>query len=157
MSYLAANLRAFPDHVERNNNENLDKKAENCRRKLFKRPWWSRDPRYQLLRLNDLSKALYDRFQHLGGLECPEESISCTRQGLDLCPIGDPYYSFFLSNFATTMTDRYEQLGRMEDLEEAITCLVNYLLSDPTDIPVVHRLSITSPLPCPLALGSWGE
>ena len=34
---------------------------------------------------------------------------------------------------------------------------VKHLLSDLTDIRIVHLLSITSPFPCPLALSSWEE
>ena len=34
---------------------------------------------------------------------------------------------------------------------------VKHLLSDLTDIRIVHLLSITLPLPCPLALSSWEE
>ena len=84
---MTTNLRAtFADNVE-----NLDKKVEDCRRKLLKRPWWSLDTRYQLL--DKLSDALRDRFRHLGGIEYIEESITCNRQGLNLCPIGHPDHS----------------------------------------------------------------
>ena len=72
--------------------------------------------------LNDLSNALCDRFEQLGGIQYLEESITCSRQSLNLCPIGDPNRSVFLNNFAIAITKRFQQLGRMEDLEEAIIC-----------------------------------
>ena len=72
--------------------------------------------------LDDLSKALYDRFRQLGGIEYLEESITYWRQSLNLCPITHPNRSDFLNNFATAMTTRFEQSGRMDDIEEAITC-----------------------------------
>ena len=68
-----------------------------------------------------------------------EESITCFRQELNLCPIGDPYHSIFLSNFATAMKNRHEQLGRMEDLEEAISCHRRALALRPHG----HRQSFT--------------
>ena len=104
------------------NNENLEKEVDNCRRKLLECPSWRLDSRCQLL--DDLSNALYDRFEQLGGIDylLVEESITCSRQGLNLCPIDDPNRSDFLNNFASAMTTRFKQLGRMEDLEEAITC-----------------------------------
>ena len=58
----------------------------------------------------------------LGGIQYLEESISCWRQSLNLCPIEDPIHSFLLNNFAAAVSTRFDQLGRMEDLEEAITC-----------------------------------
>ena len=103
------------------NNENLIKKIEDCRRKLLECPSSRLDSHCQLL--DDLSNALYHRFQQLGGIEYLEESITCWRQSLNLCAIGDPNHSVLLNNFASALTTRYQQLGRMVDLEEAITCL----------------------------------
>ena len=73
--------------------------------------------------LIDLSNALYHRFEEIGGIEYLEESITCFREGLNLCPIGNPNRSYCLNNFATAILTRFhwQQLGRMEDLEEAIT------------------------------------
>ena len=48
------------------NNENLDKKVEDCRQKFLKCPSW-RDSQYQSL--DELSDALFDRFHYLGGIE----------------------------------------------------------------------------------------
>ena len=110
----------FPQTISNNNNKNHDKKIEDCRRKLLKCPSWRLNSRCRLL--NDLSNALYHRFEQQGGIEYLEESITYFRQGLNLCPIWDPKRSVFLNNFATAMTTRFEQLGRMDDLEEAITC-----------------------------------
>jgi tetratricopeptide (TPR) repeat protein len=107
-----------------NNNEDLDKEVEDCRRRLLKYPSWRLIcSRCQLLDV--LSNALYNRFQQLGGIEYLEESITCWRQGLDLCPIGDPNRLFIFDNFASgpvPWATLFQQLGRMEDLEEAITC-----------------------------------
>jgi hypothetical protein len=95
-----------------NNNKNYDERIEDCRRKL-KRPSRRLSSRFQLL---DLSNALYDRFQQLRGIEYLEESITCCRQGLKLCPIGDPNRSHFLNNFATAITTRFVQIRRMNHL-----------------------------------------
>ena len=110
----------LPQTMSNNNNENFDKKVDDCRRELLECPSWSLDSRCQLL--EDLSKALYDRFLRLGGIEYLEESITCCRQRLNLCPIGDPNRTVFLNNFAITVWTRFEQLGGMEDLDEAISC-----------------------------------
>ena len=60
-------------------------------------PSWRLDSRSQLH--NDLSNALYDRFDQLGGIEyLVEESITCWRQSLNLCPIEDPNRSVFLND-----------------------------------------------------------
>ena len=74
-----------------NNNKNHDKRIKDCRRKLLKCP--SRR-RYQFL--NDLSNALCDRFEQLGGIQYLEEAITHWRQSLNLCPIEDPSRSVIL-------------------------------------------------------------
>ena len=106
--------------MSNNNNENFDKKVEDCRQKLLECPSERLDSRCQLL--NDLSYALYNRFQQLGGEEYLEESITYYRQRLNLCPIGDPNHSASLNNLGCAVTTRFQHLGRIEDLEEAITC-----------------------------------
>ena len=125
-----------------NINENLDKKVEDCRRNLLECPSWRLDSRCLLL--DDLSCALYHRFQQLGGIEYLEESINCWRQGFNLCPIQD--------------LNRSEQLG---DSEEAITGTCHRqavaLLSHLTDIRIVHCLLKTLEMLCGLALSSWEE
>ena len=97
------------------------------------------DSRYRLL--YDLSYALYDRFQHLGGIEYLEESITCNSQGLNierstfnLCPIGHPNHWKFLGNFATAMSSWEEWRKRSQ-----------HLFSDLMDILNIHLLSVTSP------------
>ena len=111
------------------NNENLDKKVDDCRRKLLECPSMLIDSRRQML--DDLSNALYHCFQQLGGIEYLDESITLRRQSLNLCPIGDPNRSVILNNFAAAMTDRFKQLGRTEDLEEAIACCRQALALQP--------------------------
>ena len=75
-------------------NENLDKKVDDCLRKLLKCPSWRLHSRCLLL-LDDLSNALYHRFEPLGAIEYLKESITCRRQCSNLCPIGDPNRSVF--------------------------------------------------------------
>ena len=65
-----------------NNNENLDKKVEDCRPKLLESPSRRLDSRCRLL--YNLSKALYDRFEQLGGIEYLEESITCWHRSLNI-------------------------------------------------------------------------
>jgi hypothetical protein len=60
-----------------------------------------------------------------------------------------------LSNLGNAMCSLALQLGRMEDLEEAITFTAKHLLSALLTIPIAQLLSITSVLPCPLALSTW--
>jgi hypothetical protein len=84
--------------MSNNNNKELNKEIEDCRRELFEYPSWLPDSRCQLLR--DLSVALYNRFKRLGG---------------------HPNRSDSLNNLGSAVSTRFEQLGRMEDLE-AITC-----------------------------------
>ena len=106
-----------------NDNENLDKKVDDCQRKLHGWSSWLLYfwfPRCQLL--DDLSCALYDRFQKLGGIEYLEESITYYRQALALRPHGHLNRSSSLNNLASAVFTRFEQLRRMEDLEEAIAC-----------------------------------
>ena len=100
-----------------NNNENLDKKVDDCRRKLLKCPSWRLFSRCQLLHY--LSDAFYDRFKQLGRMEDLEEAIRCQRQALALRP---PDRSMSLNILAFFLRTRFKHLGRMEDLEEAITC-----------------------------------
>ena len=106
--------------MSNNNNKKLDKKVQDCRRELLECPSWLLESRCQLL--DDLSIALYDRFQQLGGIEYLEESITYYRQRFNLCPTGDPNRPASLNYLATAVFTRFEQLGRIEDLEEAITC-----------------------------------
>jgi hypothetical protein len=111
-----------------NNNQNPDEKVEDCRRKLFQCPSWLLDSWWHWLllesRLYNLSNALYDRFQQLGGIEYLEESIAYYRQleWFNRCPIGDRNRSTSLNRLGNALTTRFEQLGGIEDLEEAITC-----------------------------------
>ena len=78
-----------------NNINDLDKKVEDCRQKLFRCPSWLLDSwcHWLLLgsKLNNLASALYDRFEQLGGIEYLEESITYYRQleRFDRFPIGD--------------------------------------------------------------------
>ena len=102
-----------------NNNTNHDERIEDCRRKFLKCPSWHLDSQCQLL--NNLSNALYNRYEQLGGIEYLEESITYSRRALALRPHDHPNYSISLDNLATAFSTRFEQLGQMQDLEEAIT------------------------------------
>jgi tetratricopeptide (TPR) repeat protein len=102
-----------------NNNTRIDEEVERCRQRLRHCPWGSLD---HLQSISDLSNALFDRFQQLGGIEYLEESITYYRQQINLYPIGNPCRPSRLNNLAIIVCTRFEQLGRMEDLEEAITC-----------------------------------
>ena len=81
-----------------------------------------------------------------------EESI--TFQALALRPHGHSDRSTSLDNLACIVTTRLQLCGRLEDLEEAITYHRQALALRPHGIPFVHLLSITSPVPCPLAFSS---
>ena len=75
--------------MSNNNNRELDKKIEDCRRRLSYCPSWS--PKFLRAALVlHLSLALYNRFdsEQLGGIEYLDEAITYCRQGLDLCPRG---------------------------------------------------------------------
>ena len=91
-----------------NSNENLDKKVDDCLRKLLtsKCPSWRLHSRCLLL-LDDLSNALYHRFEHLRGIEYLKESITCRRQCSNLCPIGNPNRFVFLDNFVAAIKIRF--------------------------------------------------
>ena len=100
----------------------IDEEVERCRQDLCRYPLWSLD---RLRLIADLSGALFNRYRQLGRMECLEESITSSRQGIDaidLCPIWKPHRSAFLNNLGIAVHTRFEQSGRMEDLEEAISC-----------------------------------
>ena len=107
---------------------NLDKKVDDCRRKLFGCPSWLLDTWCHSLllstRLRDLSNALYDRFEQHGGIEYLGEAITHYRQleRFNRYPIGDHNRLTTLSNLAIAVQTRFNQLGNLDDLEEAITC-----------------------------------
>ena len=104
----------FLQTMSNNNSENLDKKVDRNFVECSSSRLYSR---FQLL--NDLSTALYNRFEQLGGIEYLEESITCWRQILNLYSIEDPNRLVSLSNFAAAIITRFKQLGRTDDLEES--------------------------------------
>ena len=60
--------------------------------------------------------------QQLGQTEDLEEAITCSREELNLCPLGSVNRSLPLNNLANALYRHYEQSSRMKDLEDVITC-----------------------------------
>ena len=104
-----------------NNNRKIDRKIERYRSRLSFCPSWSPNLlRFRLLM--DLSNALYDRFEQLGGIEYLEESIAYYRQMINLTAVGSSDRTYCLNNLAVFVGSRFDELGRMEDLDEQIAC-----------------------------------
>jgi hypothetical protein len=82
------------------NNTMIDEEIEHCRQELCHCPGSSTD---RLPLVFDLSNALFNRYQQLGGIEYLEESITCYRQGIDLCPIWSSLRPDVLNNLANAL------------------------------------------------------
>ena len=107
--------------MSNNNDRKLDKRIERYRSRLSLCPSWTPNLlRFRLLM--DLSNALYDRFEQLGGIEYLDESITSYRQMINLSAIGSSDHIMCLNNLAVFVGSRFDELGRMEDLEEQIAC-----------------------------------
>ena len=136
-SFITSQLIYVPlSQTTSNNVDNkLDKKVEDCRRKLLRCPSRRLDSWYHGRLIIDLASALFDRFQQQGGIEYLEESITYYRQSLNLHPIGNFNHSTILSNLANAVSTRFHQLGGMENLEEAITYYRQALALEPHGHP----------------------
>ena len=70
--------------------------------------------------LNNIAKALLNRFNQSGKMEDLEDAISTHREALALRPLGHLHHTSSLNNLGVALVTRFDQLGRMEDLEDAI-------------------------------------
>ena len=84
--------------------------------------------------LNNLGKALLNRFEELGEEDDLEEAIASHREALILRPVGP------LLNLANALRISFKELGRLEDMEEAI----KYNREALTFLPLGHPNSFMS-------------
>ena len=96
--------------MSNDNNENHDKRIEECRRKLLKCSFLA--SRFSVsVTQRPLKCTLWSLWPAGGGIEyLVEESITCWRQSLNLCPI--PNRSVFLNNLATALWTPLWAAGR---------------------------------------------
>ena len=110
--------------------------------------------------LNNLANAVSIRFQQLGRIEDLKETITCHRQAITLRPHGHPNRSYSLNNLAISLPCpiALSSWGKwlVSIWRRRSHVSVKRLLSNLTDIPIVRYVSITSPMPCPLALNNQG-
>lgn len=64
----------------------------------------------------DLVRALEQKFS----MQVAHEAIECNRQAIELCSVGHPYCSIYLSNLSKAVIMRYEKTGVLQDVEDAI-------------------------------------
>ncbi|KAG1871730.1 CHAT domain-containing protein [Suillus subalutaceus] len=71
--------------------------------------------------LNNLTNALFTRFEYRGNDEDLDEAITLRREALALHPIGPTDWSRSLNDLAGRLSTRFDRRGNDEDLDEAIT------------------------------------